>query len=160
MRRAITFALALLAAPVTAQEVRDALEARDLICEFRHPFQRDLIADLRDDLPQTGLMLVYESVTADSAQVISSGRVGKRQVQIRAIGDAVHLIEPDGPSVRVTTLTDCKDWTWKEGVETCVRFSARHAWHFDVIGTLGPDLGRVRVPAGASVGVCEAWNAD
>jgi hypothetical protein len=158
--RHIALALAVLAAPAAAQEVRDALDAGDLICEFPNPFQRDLIADLRDDVPRTGLMLVYESVTAQSARVISSGRVGKRPVQIRAIGDAVHLIEPDGPSVRVTTLTECRDWRWKDGVETCVRFGARHAWHFDVAGTLGPDLGRVRVPGGASAGMCEAWSTD
>ncbi|MGH8675256.1 MAG: hypothetical protein ACREVG_13205, partial [Burkholderiales bacterium] len=150
----------LLAAPAAAQEVRDALDARDLICEFRNPFQRDLIADLRDELPPANLMLVYESVTASSAHVISSGRAGRRPVQIRAVGDALHFIERDGPSVRVTTLTECKDWKWKDGVETCVRFGARHAWHFDVVGTLGPDLERVRVPGGASVGVCEAWNAE
>jgi hypothetical protein len=48
----------------------------------------------------------------------------------------------------------------KDGVDTCVRFAARHAWHFDVAGTLGPDLSRVRVAAGASVGVCEAWRMD
>jgi len=48
----------------------------------------------------------------------------------------------------------------KDGVHTCVRFSARHAWHFDVAGTLGPDLTRLRVPSGASVGVCEAWNTE
>jgi hypothetical protein len=41
----------LLAAPAAAQEVRDALEARDLICEFRNPFQRDLVADLLDARP-------------------------------------------------------------------------------------------------------------
>ena len=160
MRRAIVLTLAFFTASAAAQEVRDALEARDLICEFRNPFQRDLIADLRDELPPANLMLVYESVTASSAHVISSGRVGRRAVQIRAIGDVLHFIEPDGPSVRVTTLTECKDWKWKDGVETCVRFGARHAWHFDVAGTLGPDPDRVRVPGGASVGVCEAWSAD
>ena len=160
MRRVIVLTLALVAAPAAAQEVRDALEARDLICEFRNPFQRDLIADLRDELPPADLMLVYESVTASSAHVISSGRAGRRPVQIRAIGDVLHFIEPDGPSVRVTTLTECKDWKWKDGVETCVRFGARHAWHFDTQAYLGPDVVRARTPGGASIGVCEAWNAD
>ena len=160
MRAALPLAVALLAAPAAAQEVRDALDARDLICEFRNPFQRDLFAALTEDPPPANLMLVYEGVTASSAKVIASGRVGRRPVLIRSLGDTVHLIEPDGPSVRVTTLTECKDWKWKDGVETCVRFGARHAWHFDVAGTLGPDLDRVRVPGGASVGVCEAWNAD
>ena len=159
MRVAIPFALALLAAPLAAQEVRDALDAKDLICEFRDPFQRDLFAALTEELPPSK-MLVYESVTENSARVIASGRVGKRPVVIRAIGDTVHLIEPDGPSVRVTTLTECKDTRVKDGVDTCVRFSARHAWHFDVAGTLGPDLARVKVPSGASVGVCEAWNTE
>ena len=160
MRAAIPLAIALLAVPAAAQEVRDALDARDLICEFRNPFQRDLFANLSDDPPPANLMLVYERVTETSAQVIASGRVGRRPVLIRSVGDTVHLIESDGPSVRVTTLTECKDWRFKDGVETCVRFSARHAWHFDVAGTLGPDLARLRVPAGASVGVCEAWNTE
>ena len=160
MRAALPLAVALLAAPAAAQEVRDALDARDLICEFRNPFQRDLFAALTEDPPPANLMLVYEGVTASSAKVIASGRVGRRPVLIRSLGDTVHLIEPDGPSVRVTTLTECKDWKWKDGVETCVRFGARHAWHFDVAGTLGPDLTRLRVPAGASVGVCEAWNTE
>ena len=160
MRAAIPLAIALLAAPAAAQEVRDALDARDLICEFRNPFERDLVADLLNDPPPANLMLVYEGVTEKSAQVIASGRVGKRSVLIRAIGDVVHLIEPDGPSVRVTTLTECRDTRVKDGVDTCVRFSARHAWHFDVAGTLGPDLSRVRVAAGASVGVCEAWRTE
>jgi hypothetical protein len=60
-------------------------------------------------------MLVYEGVTEDSAQVIASSRVGKRRVLIRSIGDTVHLIERDGPSVRVTTLTECKDSRVKDG---------------------------------------------
>ena len=157
MRAAIPLALALLAAPAAAQEVRDALDARDLICEFRNPFERDLFANLGDDPPPANLMLVYEGVTESSAKVIASGRVGRRPVLIRSVGDTVHLIESDGPSVRVTTLIECKDTRVKDGVDTCVRFSARHAWHFDVAGTLGPDPARLRVPAGASVGVCEAW---
>ena len=160
MRAAIPLAIALLAAPAAAQEVRDALDARDLICEFRNPFQRDLVADLLDVPPPSNLMLVYEGVTENSAQVIASGRAGKREVLIRPIGDTVHLIERDGPSVRVTTLTECRDTRVKDGVDTCVRFAARHAWHFDVAGTLGPDPSRVRVAAGASVGVCEAWKTD
>jgi hypothetical protein len=160
MRAAIPLAIALLAVPAAAQEVRDALDARDLICEFRNPFQRDLFAALTEDPPRANLMLVYEGVTESSAKVIASGRVGRRPVLIRSIGDTVHLIEPDGPSVRVTTLTECKDTRVKDGVDTCVRFGARHAWHFDVAGTLGPDLARLRVPASASVGVCEAWNQD
>lgn len=160
MRAAIPLAIALLAAPAAAQEVRDALDARDLVCEFRNPFERDLFAALTEDPPPANLMLVYERVTESSAQVIASGRVGRRPVLIRSVGDTVHLIEADGPSVRVTTLTECKDTRVKDGVDTCVRFSARHAWHFDVAGTLGPDLTRLRVPSGASVGVCEAWNTE
>jgi hypothetical protein len=160
MRAAIPFALALLAVPAVAQEVRDALDARELICEFRNPFERDLVADLLASPPPANLMLVYERVTEDSAQVIASGRVGKQPVVVRTLGDTVHLIERDGPSVRVTTLTECKDWRFKEGVETCIRFGARHAWHFDVAGALGLDPSRMHVPRGASVGVCEAWKTD
>jgi hypothetical protein len=160
MRHAIALVLASLAASAAAQDVRDALESGDLICEFRTPLQQDLLADLRYELPRPNLMLVYERIKADSASVIASGRVGKRRVVVRAGNDALHFIEPDGPSVRVTTLTECKDTRWKDGVETCVRFSARHAWHFDVVGALGPDRERMRVPSGASIGICEAWNAE
>jgi hypothetical protein len=159
MRQAIAL-LIFFALPAAAQDVHDALEAGDLICEFRTPLQPDLLADLRYELPRANLMLVYEQVNADSAKVVSTGRVGKRPVVVRAVRDTLHFIERDGPSVRVTTLSDCKDTRWKDGVETCVRFSARHAWHFDTIGALGPDPERVRVPAGASVGMCEAWNSD
>ena len=162
MRWIRQFALALLvaSAPAAAQGVRDALEAGDLICEFRDGFRSSLLADLSTDPPAASLMLVYESVTANSAQVMSSGRSGKRPVHVRAIGEVVHLIEPEGPSVRVTTLTECKDWKWKNGAETCVRFAARHAWHFDWRAYLGPDLPRARVPSGAAVGVCEPWDSD
>jgi hypothetical protein len=160
MRAAIPIALALLAAPAAAQEVRDALDVGDLICEFRAPFERDLFAALTEDPPRANLMLVYEGVTEKSAQVVATGRAGKHSVVIRAIGDTVHLIEEDGPSVRVTTLTECRDTRVKDGVDTCVRFAARHAWHFDVAGTLGPDLSKVKVPSGASVGYCEAWRTD
>ena len=159
MRAAIPIALALLAAPAAAQEVRDALDAGDLICEFRNPFQRDLFAALTEDLPPSK-MIVYEGLSEKSARVIASGHVGKRPVVIRTVGDAVHLIERDGPSVRVTTLTECRDTRVMNGVDTCVRFAARHAWHFDVAGTLGPDLSRLRVPSGASVGYCEAWKTE
>ncbi len=162
MRCARCFAFIVLATavPAQAQDVRDALEAGDLICEFRDGFRPNLFADLSSGPPGADLMLVYESVTADSAQVVASGRSGKRPVHVRAIGETVHLIEPDGPSVRVTTLTRCEERKWKNGVETCVRFAARHAWHFDTVAYLGPDVARARVPSGASVGVCEPWNVD
>lgn len=159
MKRLLLLGL-LAAAPAAAQDVRDALEAGDLICEFREGFRRNLFADLSSGPPGADLMLVYESVTADSAQVVASGRSGKRPVRVRAIGETVHLIEPDGPSVRVTTLTACKDWKWKNGVETCVRFAARHAWHFDSVSYLGPEITRARVPSGAALGVCEPWDLD
>ena len=157
--RPLALAWLVAVAPAAAQDVRDALQAGDLICEFRDGFRRNVFADLAGP-PVADQMLMYESVTADTAKVLASGRPGKRPVQVRAVGDAVHLIERDGPSVRVTTLTECKDWKWKDGVETCVRFAARHAWHFDTVAYLGPDVARARVPDGASVGVCEAWNVD
>lgn len=160
MRDARSLALALLAAATSAaaQDMRDALEAGDLICEFRDGFRRSLIADLSASPPRADLMLVYESVTAESAQVVSTARPGKRPVRIRAIGEAVHLIEPEGPSVRVTTLTRCDERKWKNGVETCVRFATRHVRHFDWLAYFGPDASRVRVPGGAAVGVCEPWD--
>ena len=158
--RHLTLALLSFAMPASAQYVHDALEAGDLICEFRDGFRRSLLADLSDSRPRADLMLIYESVHADSGQVVSTARPGRRPVRVRAVGNAVHLIEPDGPSVRVTTLTECRDWKWKNGAETCVRFAARHAWHFDTVTYLGPDIARARVPGGAAVGMCEPWNLD
>jgi len=156
------FALLLLAlaAPVRAQDVGDALRAGDLICEFRDGFRASLLAELDHRPPPADLMLMYDSVSADSAHVVSTARPGRRRVLVRAAADAVHLIEPDGPSVRVTTLTACRDWKWKNGVETCVRFAARHAWHFDDAAYLGPDIVRARVPSGAAVGACEPWDSN
>ena len=160
MRPARCLALLLLATamPASAQDARDALDAGDLICEFRDGFRRSLLADLSDSPPRADLMLVYESVTAESAKVVSTARPGKRPVRVRAIGETVHLIEPDGPSVRVTTLTECRDWKRKNGVESCVRFAARHAWHFDSVTYIGPDIARARLPSAAAVGVCEPWD--
>jgi hypothetical protein len=157
--RPLALALLVAAAPAAAQDVRDALEAGELICEFRGGFRSNLFADLAGP-PVADQMLVYESVTADAATVLASGRPGKRPVHVRAVGELVHLIERDGPSVRVTTLTECRDWRWKNGAETCVRFAARHAWHFGTHAYLGPDVARARVPSAAAVGVCEPWNVD
>ncbi len=113
------------------------------------------------DIERVGdVMLVYEALGADSAQVLSSERPGRRAVRVRATDKAVHLIEPAGPSVRVTTLTDCRRTKWKRGGETCVRFGARHAWHFDTLALTQPDQSLARQPSGASTGFCEPWSLD
>lgn len=158
--RWIALLLSFVTAPAAAQDVRDALEAGELICEFRHGFKRSLLADLAGRPREADLMLVYESVSADAAQVVSSERPGRKQVRVRATDRAVHLIEPAGPSVRVATLTKCQRWKWKNGVETCVRFSARYAWHFDAAAHIDPDASLERQPSGASTGACEPWSLD
>jgi len=107
-----------------------------------------------------GLMLVYEAVGAGSAHVVSSAAAGRNPVLVRATGKAVHLIEPVGPSVRVTTLTECLGSKWRRGGETCVRFAARHAWHFDARVYFDPDTAFARLPAGISAGACEPWQLD
>lgn len=159
--RALLLALACAAAPAaTAQELREALEAGDLICEFDHGERRSLIAELAGEARASDLLLVYESVRPESAQVLSSGAPGRRPVLVRATGKAVHFIERVGPSVRVTTLTRCERRKWKNGAQACVRFAAQHAWHFDALAAADPDRALERLPSGASPGRCEPWQID
>jgi len=147
-------------APAHAQDHSDALTAGDLICEFREGWQRSLIADLVGEPNPVALLLVYEGVASDKAEVLSSRVPGRKPVAVRATARGVHFIERVGPSVRVTTLTGCTRTRWKDGVETCARFSARHAWHFDARALVEPDRSFKRQPSGASVGNCEPWNID
>jgi len=147
-------------AQAEAQGLRDALAVGDLICEFREGWQRSLIADLVGEPDPVALLLVYEGIAADKAEVLSSRVPGRKPVAVRATARGVHFIERVGPSVRVTTLTGCERQQWKDGVETCVRFRARHAWHFDARALIEPDASFERQPSGAAVGACEPWNVD
>jgi hypothetical protein len=158
--RVLLLALAFAAAPAAAQGVRDALSAGDLICEFDHGYRRSLLADLVGEPQSTGLLLVYEAVQPESAQVLSTRAPGRRPVVVRATGKAVHFIERLGPSVRVTTLTGCERRKWKNGAQTCVRYAAQHAWHFDALAVADPDRAFERLPSGASKGHCEPWLVD
>lgn len=158
--RALALAFALAVAPAAAQDVRDALSVGDLICEFDHGNRRSLLAELVGELPSTELLLVYEAVQPGSAQVLSTRAPGRRSVVVRATGKAVHFIERLGPSVRVTTLTGCERHKRKKGVQTCVRYTAQHAWHFDELAAADPDRAFERLPSGASKGRCEPWLVD
>ena len=158
--RALLCALAIAAAPAAAQDVRDALAVGDLICEFDHGYRRSLVADLLGEPPSTDLLLVYEAVQPQSAQVLSTRTPGRRPVQVRATSKALHFIERVGPSVRVTTLTACERSKHKKGKQTCVRYSAQHAWHFDALAASDPDRAFERLPSGASKGRCEPWLVD
>jgi hypothetical protein len=135
------------------------LAAGELICEFQHGFRRSVFAGL-GEAPRADVMLVYEALAADSAQVVSSERPGRNAVRVRATDRRVHLIEPAGPSVRVTTITGCSRHKWKHGAQTCVRFSARYAWHFDTLAVFDPDRSLERLPSGSSTGACEPWKVD
>jgi hypothetical protein len=158
--RVLLLALAVAAAPAAAQGVRDALAVGDLICEFGDGGARSLIADPVDAPRSSDLLLVYEAVTPESAQVLSTEAPGRRPVLVRATGKAVHFIERVGPSVRVTTLTGCERRISKGGRRTCVRYTARHAWHFDERAVAEPDRVFAQLPSGASAGRCEPWQMD
>jgi hypothetical protein len=136
------------------------LAAGELICEFSDGYRKSLLAAIAGDPPRAELMLVYEAVGQDSAQVFASGKPGRRPVQVRATERLVHFIQDDGPSVRVTTLTDCTRTKWGAGQEICTRFEARHAWHFDTLARFAPDASFERVPSGAATGSCEPWRLD
>ena len=123
-----------------------ALAAGELVCEFH-------------DGPRASLM-VYEALRATSAEVLSTRQPGRRPVHVRAAGEQLHLIQPDGPSVRVTTLTDCTRSKLRIDGEVCTRFNARHAWHFDRTAHLDPAASASRLPSGAASGSCEPWRVD
>lgn len=137
-----------------------ALAAGELICEFHDGYRRSLLADLTGEPPRVELLLIYEAVKADSAQVLSSRTPGRKPVVARAGSETFHLIQPAGPSVRVTTLTGCTRSKWRGDEEHCTRFTARHAWHFDTAAHLDPDRSLKRQPSGASAGICEPWKLD
>jgi len=137
-----------------------ALAAGELICEFSDGYRKSLLAKLTGDSPRTEMVLVYESLKPDSAEVLSTRRPGRRAVQVRAAGGQLHLIEQDGPSVRVTTLTACTRTKVKDEGEICTRWDARHAWHFDSSARFDPDGAAARLPSGAATGSCEPWKVE
>jgi hypothetical protein len=137
-----------------------ALSAGELICEFSDGYRKSYLAELTRDAPRPEMFLVYEAMKGDTAQVLASRKAGRKPVQVRAEGEYIHLIQAEGPSVRVTTLTDCTRSKLLNGVETCTRFSARHAWHFDTGAPLDPDGSFRRQPTGAATGTCEPWRVE
>lgn len=160
-RAALAAALCATCAGVAqAQDVRDALSAGELICEFRAGWKRSVIADLLRDPPAVEQMVVYEAIGPGGAKVVSTRAPGRRAVEVLATGKAVHLVERIGPSVAVTTLTRCERTAWRRGAETCVRYAARHAWHFDLAVLREPDAAFERLPRGTLAGVCEPWQMD
>jgi hypothetical protein len=163
MNRVASVALLVLCAPALpghAQPLDDALAQGDLICEFREGWRRSLIADLVGAPDPVALLLVYENVTPARAAVLSSRTPGRKPVAVRQTDEHLHFIERVGRSVRVTTLTGCARSKVKHGVETCVRFPAQHAWHFDTAALREPDAAFERQPSGASLGACEPWQLD
>ena len=137
-----------------------ALAAGELVCEFSDGYRRSLLAGIADGAPRTELLLVYEALQPDSAEVLSSRQPGRRPVLVREGARYVHFIQAEGPSVRVTTLTECTRTKWANGNDVCTRFAARHAWHFDAGARLDPDASFARQPSGAASGVCEPWRVD
>jgi hypothetical protein len=136
------------------------LAAGELICEFNDGYRKSLIAEIAGDTPRVELVLVYEALRADSAEVLSTRRPGRRAVKVRASGEQLHLIEQDGPSVRVTTLTACTRTRLRPDGEICTKFDARHAWHFDSTAALDPQAAAARLPSGAATGSCEPWKIE
>ena len=137
-----------------------ALAAGELICEFNDGYRKSLLAKLTGDTPRTEMVLVYEALKSESAEVLSTRRPGRRAVKVRATGEQLHLIEQDGPSVRVTTLTACTRTRVKADGEVCTKWEARHAWHFDASASFDPDGAAARLPSGAATGSCEPWKME
>jgi hypothetical protein len=161
MRALCAFLLAFAALPAQAQYLRDAIAARELICEFGTDGARRevLPTALRARRPGS-VMQMFERVTPTSAETLSTQRPGRHPVKVRASDSAVHFIEPVGQSVRVTTLTACERWSTRRGREMCVRFTARHAWHFDTLAHLRPQGSFLQQPSGSLAGACEPWHLE
>ena len=119
------------------------LAAGELVCEFSDEF-----------------VLVFEALQKDAAQVLSTRRPGRRNVEVHPTGNHLHFIQRDGQSVRVTTLTECTRTRWRSGEQVCTRFAARHAWHFDTAAHVDPDASLRRQPSGAATGSCEPWRIE
>lgn len=136
------------------------LAAGELLCEFHDGYRHSLLAELTGDAPRADLMLVYEALTLNAAEVLSTRKPGRNPVSVRATERGVHLIQADGPSARVTTITGCSKWAVKRGEERCMRFEARHAWHFNARASSNADAVYARLPSGASTGACEPWSLD
>ena len=136
------------------------LAAGELICEFSDGYRKSLLAEIAGDPPRTELLLVYEAIRPGSAEVVATNRAGRRPVRIHFGAQYVHLVEADGPSVRVTTLTGCTRSQLRGGDEVCTRFSARRAWHFDTQANRAPDAAFARLPSGAASGACEPWKVE
>lgn len=143
-----------------AAGVEDALRAGELVCDFAARHRHSLIASALGDEPSVERMLVFDALGRDAAQVVSTRAPGRRPVLVRATRTAVHLIERAGPSVLVTTLTHCEESQWRAGGDTCVRYAASHAWHFDLDALHHPDEVHARLPSGALQGSCEPWRLD
>jgi len=135
-----------------------ALAAGELICEFNDGYRKSLLAGVAGDAPRIELILVYEAIAPQSAEVLSTRKPGRYPVDIRSTGENVYLIQAEGPSVRVTTLTGCLRERLSDG--TCTRFSARHAWTLDSAMPLDPDAAFARQPTGAATGICEPWKIE
>ena len=137
-----------------------ALAAGELICEFDDAHRRSVLAGMAGDAPRSELVLVYEALRARSAEVLSTRHPGRRPVLVRAGAASLHLIQSVGPSVRVTTLTECLRTQSRGDGEVCTRFAAVHAWHFDATVYSDPDAAFARLPSGAATGSCEPWRID
>ena len=162
--KSISVILAALALPCLAapENLEDALRTGELICEFNAGYARVEVADLLRPRPPVKLMLFYTEIDPkrERAEVVSTRSAGRKAVVTRSTAQAVHLIETQTSSVMATTLTGCEDWRIKRGVQTCVRFAARHAWHFDASALADPDASFKRHARGAYTGYCEPWTLD
>lgn len=137
-----------------------ALAAGELICEFNDGYRKSFLAQMVGDPPRTEVVVVYEALKAGSAEVLSTRKPGRRPVAVRSGRNNVYFIEDEGPSVRVTTLTGCMRYSVKDAAQTCTRFTARHAWHFDTSVRIDPDAALAHEPPGAASGWCEPWEVD
>jgi hypothetical protein len=135
-----------------------ALAAGELICEFNDGYKKSLLAGISGDAPRVELILVYEAIAPQSAEVLSTRKPGRHAVEVRSTDRNVYFIQRDGPSVRVTTLTGCLRERPRDG--TCTRFDARHAWTFDTSMHLDPDAALARQPSGSASGACEPWKIE
>jgi hypothetical protein len=136
--------------------LKEIIEARDLICEFRASDAGPRGAKG----PARNLMVFLESVDAQRARLVSSVTVGSRPVRVYSGDTGVHFVEDVQSSVKVTSLLSCLRWKTSSKGRQCVRYDAVNRWHFDTSVHRNADEAYLRLAENSYTGWCEPWRID
>ena len=149
-----------LATGASLPELDQLIEARDLICHFRKAGASPAPFPRRG--PEFDMMQVIEKIdaVAKTARSVSTSSVGRKSLSVYRTDTRVHFVQRLERSVVVTTVEACETWRTKRGIESCTRYRALNAWHFDQTVHLDPDASFLKLPGVSYTGHCEPWYLD